>query len=532
MTTKFSKKEFLAFDISERLTKICLCQGDFNKYKIDKTFLVENPDRAVVDGQIINPDELKKVYSELLTENAASHIKVATIVFSSSKVISREVPLPVTTPQKIKSIVDMNVGEYFPIDVSNYYFAHKVIGITPKPDSKSKVMITGVPKHILKSYFDLADMMNIAIKSIDTSLNAQYQLFKNIKHHEVTMFINLSLTNSTVLFMDKGNLLFQRQFPIGCEELLLESMKIAEFTDDEYLEAIGNATEKNWFKSTLTTEVTEEMLGKLINTLIRTDEMFKASFPEMEVRTITFAGICGNFPEIRRIISKKMGIDTLLLTDYEYMKRKQFAIENLYFYTTCIAGTLEPLDIIPEELNNYNRKKSGKSDSLAFGVIVCILLIAVGVSTTIFPFLEHTALKSELKDYRKELADSKIYFDAYDTFIMYQNMQNELSLIELGYANENQNLKLFFEELQEKMPSSLHMLSATCDATSVTMNITVGSMEDAAVVIDNLEQFETIALVYVSPIEEELDELGQNKVSFSLNCLYAQDNSFALGTNN
>lgn len=81
------------------------------------------------------------------------------------------------------------------------------------------------------------------------------------------------------------------------------------------------------------------------------------------------------------------------------------------------------------------------------------------------------------------------------------------------------------------MPSSILVLSATCDSKGVTMNITVPSFNEAAVVISQLRSFDSIAVIQVSTIAEKKDEAGATTASFSVSCGYPAPQETAAATN-
>ena len=75
-------------------------------------------------------------------------------------------------------------------------------------------------------------------------------------------------------------------------------------------------------------------------------------------------------------------------------------------------------------------------------------------------------------------------------------------MLQLRSLEETPNAQLvaFFEELEEKMPSQILLLSAVCTPESVSMNVTVPGLEEAAVVLSQLRSFKSLSQVNVSGI--------------------------------
>ena len=86
----------------------------------------------------------------------------------------------------------------------------------------------------------------------------------------------------------------------------------------------------------------------------------------------------------------------------------------------------------------------------------------------------------------------------------------------------NANLVKFFEELEEKMPQELTLLSAECTNEGVTMNITTPGFEEAGVTISKFRTFESVKDFEVSEMVKNVAEDGTETVSFSISCVYGE----------
>ncbi|MBP5331742.1 MAG: PilN domain-containing protein [Lachnospiraceae bacterium] len=90
-----------------------------------------------------------------------------------------------------------------------------------------------------------------------------------------------------------------------------------------------------------------------------------------------------------------------------------------------------------------------------------------------------------------------------------------------GTFNHNENWNDILKSLELESVSSMTVSSVTSNETGLTMNVTVGSKEDAAKLLMQLQNIPYFEEVTISSISENTsDEMGIKIVSFSLQCKY------------
>ena len=97
----------------------------------------------------------------------------------------------------------------------------------------------------------------------------------------------------------------------------------------------------------------------------------------------------------------------------------------------------------------------------------------------------------------------------------------QLSLLSVLLQHDAENLPAFFSELENKLPSTVNVISFTADDTTVTMNMNVESKEAAAMVVEQLRTFDSLMSVNARAITEEINELGGSVVNMTAVCTYA-----------
>lgn len=109
---------------------------------------------------------------------------------------------------------------------------------------------------------------------------------------------------------------------------------------------------------------------------------------------------------------------------------------------------------------------------------------------------------------------------AYNTYVQYRAEEKSLQTLSDSIASPNDHLTDFIEELEEKMPAQILLLSAACGQDSIAMNITVPDYDAAAAVLVQLRSFQSIRDIDIGSVIRETDESGGSYLSFSLTCTY------------
>ena len=80
----------------------------------------------------------------------------------------------------------------------------------------------------------------------------------------------------------------------------------------------------------------------------------------------------------------------------------------------------------------------------------------------------------------------------------------------------------FIEEMEEKMPEDITVLSMSGTTTDITMQIEVPTKEAAAKIVQQFRGFDSVLAISSAGIQSVEDEVGNEKVTFNVFITYAQ----------
>lgn len=514
----------LNIEVGDRVTKVCVSEKNKKNYQISKCFLIQTPVGAVRDGQIMQVDVMAAALREALKEHGLTAVKKVTFTLASTKVASREVLLPPVKDNRIKAVVETNVADYFPVDVSNYCIAHTLLERLTGDNPGCRVQVTAAPRMLLEAYAALSEASGLMLEAIDYCGNSQYQVLTSLPGEEVVMYVDVSLSHTMVTFMQNGIMQLQRNINFGGDELIGSLMHQANMEDDKLLAVLEHATRADYLELHMTAAQQEDCLSRLVNGISRSADFFKANHSDMHISKVVLMGLCGSIAGLPEMVSKELGTETATLEDVNGINVVANSIGGVNSHISCIGSLLKPLELLPEELSGASAKKKSKArskrDSIAGGVVAFVLLTAIGAGLAGFSVYKYTNAKNEqaaLQQRVQELEHVRVLADTYENYQTTESVLNQVR----GYSQtHNASLVAFMEELERKMPSTLLLMAAVCDEEGVILNIVTPGMEEADVVIKQLRSFESIKYMEVSTITEAFDEVGLGSASFSVRCAY------------
>lgn len=194
---------------------------------------------------------------------------------------------------------------------------------------------------------------------------------------------------------------------------------------------------------------------------------------------------------------------------------------------------MHPLDLVlpgkkgkkKEEIKKSAGTSAGKSAGTESSLPILIFFggIAIACVLAVTALLPYQEAKDENARLLRRLEELKPVEDMYAAYQATQTLWLDVKAMYELTENHNDDLVAFIEELEQKMPSDIRVISMTASADNAVMNIELGSKEAAAKVLQELGAFETIEVVSTSGLTDARDENGNHLVSFSVTCTYGDE---------
>ena len=538
----------LSIEISNSFTKICEIDYKVKKPKVYKVLTVETPEGVVVDGMLQPTQEYADHLVNALGTNGI-HTKRVIFTISSTRVASREVQIPNVKANKIEALVKTNANDYFPVDLTQYEIGHYLAGGLTE-EGKLRVMALAVPKALLDSYYQLAQMCGWEVECFDYSSNSLYQILRDEKSEKVTMMIKIDENNTIVTVLSAGKVLLQRTVAYGVQDAIETMIASGAYAVNDPMSAVERFQKKTCLNRVLhqgdklweenagrwededagNVEVTAarqkitSTLEPLIVGVNRVIDFYDSRNGDTPIERTYVTGLGGSFSGMSKLFTNCLERKVHTLSDMEDKIGMSKAIRSTRpaAYISCLGAVLAPVGLIDKSQQKAKGMTvvSGTNYTfvsvavLVLGVILSIAMAVTSLTRYFGTVAENVALQARVEELQPAQA---VYNDYLATAAQYDKYQYLYEYTE----NPNENLVEFINELEQILPSSFWTNSFSSDMEGISMSVTVEGKAAAARTILNIRNMESIEDVQISNITDAQNELGESAVTFSITGTYA-----------
>ncbi len=539
----------LSIEIGNSFTKICEIDYKVKKPKVYKVLTVETPEGVVVDGMLQPTQEYADHLVNALGTNGI-HTRRVIFTISSTRVASREVQIPNVKANKIEALVKTNANDYFPVDLTQYEIGHYLAGGLTE-EGKLRVMALAVPKALLDSYYQLAQMCGWEVECFDYSSNSLYQILRDEKSEKVTMMIKIDENSTIVTVLSAGKELLQRTVAYGVQDAIETMIASGAYAVSDPMSAVERFQKKTCLNRVLhqgdklweenagrwededagNAEVTAarqkitSSLEPLIVGVSRVIDFYDSRNSNTPIERTYVTGLGGSFSGMSKLFTNCLERKVHTLSDMEDKIGMSKAIRSTRpaAYISCLGAVLAPVGLIDKSTQKAKGLTvvSGTNYTfvsvavLVLGVILSIAMAVTSMTRYFGTVAENVALQARVE----ELQPAQTVYNEYlSTAAQYDKYKYLYEYTE----NPNENLVEFINELEQILPDSFYTDSFSSDQTGISMTVNVEGKAAAARTILNIRNMESIEDVQISNITDNQDEMGGSWVMFSMTGTYRE----------
>lgn len=534
----------LSIEIGQQMTRIC--EVDYKKRNphMYNCISFETPVGVMEDGFIRDKLALATVLREQL--NAAG-MKNDRVIFtlSSNKIANREAIIPLVKDSQVASIVSTNAKDYFPVNIEEYNITYSVLErINTKDVKQMRILVLAAPAMLVKGYFELAEMMNLHIVSIDYTGNSSYQLLRTQIQTGVNLIVQINDQNTIINLLENDNLLLQRTLPYGSSSITQAVISNSVFRVSTYVEAMRlltkekilnprfDSTEEEPFtfddvseeysmfsmKENAKSDVTSS-LGSLLSNISRVIDYFVTKHPGKKIENIYITGEGSSIQGLDQLITNEMGFEVKLLhhlTSVGFGKTNIEIEKNQSIFLSCIGAAIAPIDFTPAEYT----VRQVSNNALLLPLLLLGISVLGAIAIFLSSYLVYQDKQNQYKDLQNRLEEIQ---DITQIYANYQTAENNLKNVEAFDAltkNASEHLLDFIDELEKKTPIGNMTQTLTVKDNAVIIQATSTSKEVLAKYMEMLGTFESLRKVEVANYVETKDENNMPTVTYTITCTF------------
>lgn len=538
----------LSIEIGNSFTKICEIDYKVKKPKVYKVLTIETPEGTVVDGMLQPTQEYA---DHLVNALGANGIRTKKVIFtiSSTRVASREVQIPNVKANKIEALVKTNASDYFPVDLTQYEIGHYMAGGLTE-NGKLRVMALAVPKALLDSYYQLAQMCGWEVECFDYSSNSLYQILRDEKSEKVTMVIKIDENSTIVTVLTAGKVLLQRTVAYGVQDAIETMISSGAYAVTDPISAVERFQKKTCLNRVLhqgdklweenagrwededagnieVTAARQKITGSLEPLIVgvsRVIDFYDSRNGDTPIDRTYVTGLGGSFSGMSKLFTNCLERKVHTLSEVEKIgMSKAIRSTRPAAYISCLGAVLAPVGLIDKSQQKSKGLTvvSGTNYTfvgvavLVLGVILSIAMAVTSMTRYFGTVAENVALQARVEELQpaqtvyNEYLSTAAQYDKYEYLYAYTETPNE-------------NLVEFINELEQILPDSFWTNSFSSDDTGISMSVTVAGKPAAAETIKNIRNMKSMEEVTVSGITDNTDEAGNSTVTFSISGTYKE----------
>lgn len=548
-----ASKKAIAIEIGYSFTKVCEVDYKAKTHKIYKSFTVPNGAEVVNDGALmISPEYVENLQRALV----ANRVKTKQVVFTvtSSKIASREVTIPFVKENRIMDVVNANATDYFPVDLSQYQLAYTILGTIgeTKGAQQYKLLVMAVPTALLAGYYDLAKALKLELAAIDYASNSIFQVVKDECAKGRHIIVKIDERASLVMAVENSVLTFTRSVSYGFEEVMDtvmntlcwgevssvdQAIRVLQRNEciipgagtDEDAEDSERAEASAMSAKDRALEDVREAVMPLIGGITRVIDYYASRNSGEGIERILLTGAGADFKGMAQMLARETNMPVTVLKEAAgWNLMRNFRNECFSEYIACVGAAVAPLGFKQEaekRSKDKAKKKSGEGGTnwapLAYTVFGVGLVAAAALAAVpLIGYAKLTKTNMELKAQAGSLED---IIPIYNEYVETKSKHMMAEAMYKATESRNEELEEFLGELEDKLPSNVNVISLTSEQFQVTINMRVGTKDDAGEVVEQMRTFQSLVpelVTVTSLVEEEDEESGEHAVNFTVTATY------------
>lgn len=509
----------LTIDITnESITIIEVTPSMKKQTDIHNALIFETPEDAYEDGTIKDVERIAGAIREQLNAKGITNKNVI-FLLTSTRVVNREVLIPEVKENKIRGIINANASEYFPVNIEDYVVSHSVLEhVTGEDKTKQiKLMVVAAPISMVKSYYELGNMLGLNVQSIDYVGNAMLQLIKTQTSSSMTTMVIQLGSESTILNIVQGDtLLLQRTVPYGTNAVVTEVM------DERGVDATTAMTllqNERIITVDFDDNAPTGAFRYLINNIGRVIDYYVSKNPDKPIDDVYLTGDGALIRGIDGLFKIQLNIQTRVMDSLYNIKFDSRIDQNIYspvYLIGAIGAAFAPMGFRISEVKGGSVRST---DTVKAAAAAMVVLIVVGVGAGVVSVV----MKNTSQQKRDNLNTQILAIQDIEQIINeYDSAKAKYEDAKIMYDQTrtlNENVSMFIEALEKNQPKDMIITEYSSDAEEVVLTGTSDTYDSIAKLIVQLKQVECIENAFVTTIDEVEDtDTGKINYTFSLQC--------------
>lgn len=240
MSNTNKHKELLVIDLGSYSLKMLVGKASASGITFKKARTIPISANVYANGDVQNFLELTSIVKDAVKDNGLRNFPTV-FTFSSTSSLTRVLDVPSVKAAELKEIVEYEMQQFLPSDISSYFIQYKVLSEPLLKDGNLKVMVGTIPKSVAENFWTLAMESELVPIALDINTNALAKLLAIAPGINTTAKIageNVALIEIGHSLMDisifeQGEFQFNRRILMGGQNIDQRIEQVMEISIEE-----------------------------------------------------------------------------------------------------------------------------------------------------------------------------------------------------------------------------------------------------------------------------------------------------------
>jgi len=529
-------RRILSVEIKNRNIKILEGTRNGSSITIYKNLFLDLEPGSIDDGKIIDMDSIAETIELALKSNNIKS-KNAVFIINTNSTITRTMELPVLkSKSETFSMIKNELDQLLPVDLNQYKIVFKKTDTINDDELEKGIYIAhGLPTVIYEQYIELSERLKLELFAIDLASNcldkmAMQKLTINnesLKSGASAAFIDIGYSNISFSVVNNGKNVFSRISPNGLHDIVknfeaaFDIGREGALREIEKLQLI-NIAEAMQEISKL--NILEDNINIWIDEFNRYIRYYNSNNKDRQIEKIYIYGSYAKIAGLEKYLESRLNINAEEIKEISNINYK--AANNKNFDVKSYLNNILSLYIDKKDINFLSDRKKKHKSKFNTGVVFMALALIAILSIVYYVYaytVEKNSLEKEIatmKDFISNEENIKLNDEAIEMknkASLLQDYKNEVNKLQTAIKNEDAVNTIIFEQIATSLPVGTKVNSMSVDNSSIQMQCTSSSRQEAAQFEKNLKQIEFVDNVYI-PAVVDAAEGGSVSYSYSVVC--------------
>ena len=165
----YRDRPLFGFDLGSRTAKMIQLKPHGKSMQVLGYGYADFPADALVEGIVVDPQEIAKALRPLLKQMSYGHINAtrAAVSLPTAKVFTRMLELPPMGASDLAQAIKFEAEQYIPVPLADLYIDYETITASSE---RNDVLMVAAPRSIVDSYIKLFDILGLEVAFIESSM--------------------------------------------------------------------------------------------------------------------------------------------------------------------------------------------------------------------------------------------------------------------------------------------------------------------------------------------------------------------------